>query len=73
VIWNSILHTRHVKIKPGGFSSHWLMCVEECRAPREPVARGVFEGVDGTVCSLRMYDDFVWTSGVRVSVRLFDS
>ena len=72
VIWNSILHTRHVKINPGGLSSHRLMCVAECRAPREPVARGVFDGVDGTICQLRIYDDFATTTSVTVCVRLFD-
>jgi hypothetical protein len=35
---------------PRGSSSHWLMCVAVCRAPRAPVARGVFDGVEGTSC-----------------------
>jgi len=26
------------------------MCVAVCHAPRAPVARGVFDGVEGTSC-----------------------
>ena len=66
MIRNSILHTRHVRVLEKGLSSHWLLCVAACRAPREPVARGVFEGVEGTICELRIHDDFATMSSITV-------
>ena len=56
---------------PRGSSSHWLMCVAACRAPREPVARGVFDGVEGTSCQLRIRDEFATMSSITVSVCVF--
>ena len=51
-----------------GSNSHWLMCVAACCAPREPVARGVFDAVEGFSCQLCIHVEFATMSSITVSV-----